>query len=57
MPLWLVPFVSAAGASVNGLVGNRWLGRIAAAVVACGAADACDGASLLASAPHEGGLL
>jgi NADH-quinone oxidoreductase subunit L len=46
MSLWLVPFVSAAGAAVNGLVGDRWLGRTTAAVVACGAA----GVSLVLSA-------
>jgi NADH-quinone oxidoreductase subunit L len=38
MSLWLVPFVSAAGAAITGLFGGRWMGRTAAAVVGCGAA-------------------
>jgi NADH-quinone oxidoreductase subunit L len=33
--IWLIPLVPAAGAAVNGLLGIRWFGRVAAALVAC----------------------
>jgi NADH-quinone oxidoreductase subunit L len=44
--LWLIPFVPAAGAAINGLIGDRRLGRNATAAVACGAS----GLSLILSA-------
>jgi NADH-quinone oxidoreductase subunit L len=33
--IWLIPLLPAAGAAANGLLGVRWFGRGAAAIVAC----------------------
>jgi NADH-quinone oxidoreductase subunit L len=33
---WVLPLLPAVGAAINGLLGVRWYGRVAAAAVACG---------------------
>src|SRR3712207_1161129 len=46
--IWLIPLLPGLGAAINGLLGIRFLGRQAAALVACAAMAGALGVSLVA---------